>query len=164
MGQVIRPSDLGKLLGKLRRQKKKIVFTNGCFDLLHIGHVRYLKKAGKMGDILIVGLNSDSSVRKLKGQGRPILPQADRAEILAALEPVDYVVIFNQATPLDLIKKIKPNILVKGGDYRVDNIVGAGFVRSYEGKIVAVPLVKGKSTNLVIASILRRYQRSQHSA
>lgn len=164
MGQVIRQSDLRKLVSKLRRQKKRIVFTNGCFDILHLGHVKYLRKASQWGEVLIVGLNSDASVRQLKGRARPILPQADRAEILAALEPVDYVVTFNQITPLDLIKKIKPNILVKGGDYQADNIVGAQFVRSYGGKIATVPLIKSKSTNLIIDSILKRYQRTQYSA
>src|SRR3990172_1047947 len=148
MGQVVAQSRLKKLLGKLRRERKRIVFTNGCFDLLHLGHVEYLRQARKLGDLLIVGINSDASVKRLKGKARPVLPQIDRSRILAALESVDYAVIFPEDTPLELLKRIKPDILVKGGDYSADNIVGGRFVRSYGGRVKTIPLVKGKSTKL----------------
>ena len=159
MGRVVTQTRLEKVLAELRQKRNKIVFTNGCFDLLHAGHVRYMAKAKRMGDVLVVGLNSDSSVRRLKGKGRPILAQKDRGEILAALESVDYVTTFNEDTPFRLIKQVKPDILVKGADYRADNIVGAEFVRSYGGDVKTIPLVKNKSTNLLIASILRRYAK-----
>jgi len=143
----------------LRDQKKKIVFTNGCFDILHAGHVKYLKKARQMGDVLMVGLNSDSSIKRLKGVQRPILPENDRAQILAGLSSVDYVVVFREPDPFKLIRKIRPNFLVKGGDYSSDNIVGAKFVRSCGGAVKTIPLVKNKSSNLIIDTILRRYNR-----
>ena len=126
---------------------------------MHVGHVKYLAKAKRMGDILVVGLNSDSSVKRLKGKGRPILTQRDRGEILAALGSVDFVTIFKEDTPNKLIRLVRPDILVKGADYKADNIVGAEFVRSYGGEVKTIPLVKNKSTNLLIASILRRYSK-----
>ena len=159
MGRVVTRAKLKKILAELRQKRKKIVFTNGCFDLLHAGHVRYLVKAEKLGDILVVGLNSDSSVKRLKGKGRPILAQKDRGEILAALGSVDFVTIFKEDTPHKLIRLVRPAILVKGGDYKADNIVGAEFVRSYGGEVETIPLLKNKSTNLLIASILRRYAK-----
>jgi len=159
MGRVVTQAKLKKILAELRQERKRIVFTNGCFDLLHVGHVKYLAKAKRMGDVLVVGLNSDSSVRRLKGKGRPILAQKDRGEILAALESVDYVTIFKEDTPHKLIRLVRPDILVKGADYRADNIVGVEFVRSYGGEVKTIPLVKNKSTNLLIASILRRYAK-----
>jgi D-beta-D-heptose 7-phosphate kinase/D-beta-D-heptose 1-phosphate adenosyltransferase len=159
MGRVVTQTRLEKVLAELRQKRNKIVFTNGCFDLLHVGHVKYLAKAKRMGDVLVVGLNSDSSVKRLKGKGRPILAQKDRGEILAALEPVDYVTIFKEDTPNKLIRLVRPDILVKGADYKADNIVGAEFVRSYGGEVKTIPLVKNKSTNLLIASILRRYSK-----
>ena len=142
-----------------------MVFTNGCFDLLHVGHIKLLKKSKSLGDILIVGLNSDSSIKKLnrepsrrdKDDKRPILPQKDRAEILAGLESVDYVCIFNEQTPLRLIRKIQPDVLVKGGDYKMTEIVGREEVSKYGGKVVTVPLYKGKSTTGIIRSIVKRY-------
>lgn len=146
-------SELKENLKNLRKKKKKIVFTNGCFDLLHLGHIRYLKKAKEKGDILVVGLNSDSSVRKLKGAGRPLVPEKERAEILSALEFVDYVTIFSEETPANLIREIKPNVLVKGGDYSLNEIVGKDYVNSYGGKVVTVSLVKGKSTTNLIKKI-----------
>lgn len=128
---------------------KKTVFTNGCFDILHLGHVRYLQKAKRFGDILIVAVNSDSSVRRLKGKGRPIMPQKDRMEILAALECVDYVVLFNELTPAKIIRDIKPDILVKGADYKPDEIVGRQFVK----ELRTIPLVRGRSTSDIICKI-----------
>ncbi len=149
-GKVKSITSLREVLRSLRRKKKRIVFTNGCFDLLHYGHLQYLKKAKMSGDILAVGLNSDSSLRKLKGAGRPLVPEKERAEILAALEFVDYVIIFSEETPANLIHQVKPDILVKGGDYSLDEIVGRDFVQSYGGKVVTIPLVKGKSTTDLI--------------
>ena len=138
---------------KQARRGKKIVFTNGCFDVLHSGHVRYLKKARSLGDLLIVGLNSDASVKKIKGRGRPVLPEAERAEILSALEAVDFVVLFNDETPEKLIKKIVPDVLAKGADWKANDIVGADVVKGAGGKIARVRLVKGKSTTNIIEKI-----------
>ena len=132
---------------------KKIVFTNGCFDILHHGHVNYLTKAKSLGDVLVVGLNSDSSVRRLKGKNRPIVTQKNRAKVLSALASVDFVVIFNNLTPLNLIKAIKPDVLVKGGDWKTKDIVGADFVRSYGGRIKSLPYIKGFSTKDLIRKI-----------
>lgn len=129
---------------------KKIVFTNGCFDIIHIGHIRYLQEASKLGDILVVGLNSDASVRRLKGPTRPVNNQSDRAEVLCALEFVDYVIIFEEETPHELIKKIKPDILVKGGDYMRNEVIGKEIVEANGGKLVLVPFVEGKSTTGII--------------
>ncbi len=146
-------TSLREILNRLRKKKKRIVFTNGCFDLLHLGHIRYLEKAKQEGDVLVVGLNSDSSVRKLKGKGRPLVPEKERAEILSALEFVDYVTIFSEETPANLIHEIKPDVLVKGGDYSLNEIVGRDYVHSYGGKVVTVNLVKGKSTSNLIKKI-----------
>ena len=140
-------------LSKARAQGKKIVFTNGCFDILHAGHVKYLREAAKLGEVLVVGLNSDSSVKRLKGESRPVNSQEDRAEILCALGFVDYVVIFEEDTPLNLIKIIQPDVLVKGGDYTPDKVVGADFVASRGGELFLIPFVKGKSTTTIIQKI-----------
>ena len=130
--------------------RKKVVFTNGCFDILHTGHVTCLAKARQMGDLLVVGLNSDDSVRRLKGPERPINDEHSRALLLAALEAVDYVTIFEEDTPYNLICQVKPDILVKGGDYVLDNIVGADFVRQHGGQVCTIPLVEGFSTTSII--------------
>lgn len=132
---------------------KKVVFTNGCFDILHIGHIRYLQQAAKLGDILVVGLNSDSSVKRLKGEERPINTESDRAEMLSALAFVDYVVIFEDDTPLQLIKTIQPDVLVKGGDYAPDEVVGKKEVEDRGGRLVLIPFVEGKSTTNIIKKI-----------
>ncbi|MBU9725186.1 D-glycero-beta-D-manno-heptose 1-phosphate adenylyltransferase [Lachnospiraceae bacterium ASD4241] len=134
-------------------QDKKIVFTNGCFDLLHIGHVRYLQEAAKLGEILIIGVNSDSSVRRLKGENRPVNNQTDRMEILAALEYVDYVVLFDEDTPLELIKEVQPDFLVKGGDYRPDEVVGRDIVEARGGCLKLIPFIDGISTSEIIKKI-----------
>ena len=131
--KIITREQVSQIVSQLKREGRKVAFTNGCFDLLHIGHLELLEHARKLGDILIVGLNSDDSVRRLKGPQRPINTQLDRARILAALEVVDYVVIFNEDTPLELIQTIKPDFLIKGGDYSPDTIVGSAFVESYCG-------------------------------
>lgn len=136
---------------------KKIVFTNGCFDILHYGHVKYLADARKKGDILIVGLNSDASVRKIKGKNRPINPQNDRAEVLAALEAVNYVIIFNETTPLKLIASLKPDILAKGADWPKNKIVGADIVKASGGKVITIPLVKDHSSSNVIKKISKKF-------
>jgi len=135
---------------KLRASGKKICFTNGCFDIIHSGHVTYLMKAKQLADVLIVGLNSDDSVRRLKGEKRPINDQEDRAIVLSALKPVDYVVIFEQDTPFELVELIKPDIIAKGGDYTPESIVGADLVTKNGGEVVVIPLVDGKSTTSII--------------
>lgn len=136
----------------------KTVFTNGCFDLLHLGHARYLEEAKELGDVLIVGVNSDESVRKIKGANRPINPQNDRAELVASLEPVDFVTFFDEETPIELIKKIGPDIHVKGGDYRIDDLPEAEVVKSYGGEVVILNEVKGKSTSALIETICEKEQ------
>ncbi len=128
---------------------KKVVFTNGCFDLLHRGHVTYLAKAADEGDVLVLGLNDDASVRRLKGAGRPIQDEDARALVMASLDVIDMVVLFEDDTPLELIKLLMPDILVKGGDYVIDNIVGANEVISNGGKVVTIPIVEGYSTTSI---------------
>lgn len=149
---------LRTVVSKLKAKNKKIVFTNGCFDLIHAGHVKYLEKAKSFGDILIVGINSDSSMKKIKGSKRPIIAQGDRARIIAGLESVDYVSIFDETTPLRLIKAVKPDILVKGADWNLNKIVGADYIKSYGGKAVSIPLVKGRSTSDMIRKIVSRFK------
>ena len=149
---LIDKSDAAQFCENLRRDNK-IVFTNGCFDIIHAGHVRYLTTAKNFGDVLIVGLNSDSSVRKLKGASRPINNQADRAEVLLALKPVDYVIIFDELTAENLIAKVKPDIYVKGSDYNLDTLPEAKIVQSYGGRVEFVNLVAGKSTSNIIKKI-----------
>jgi D-glycero-beta-D-manno-heptose 1-phosphate adenylyltransferase len=144
-------------LDKARRAGKKIVFTNGCFDILHVGHVRYLASARSEGDLLVVGLNSDASVRSIKGDRRPLVNQDQRAEVLASLACVDYVVVFDEPDPLRLIQTLKPDILVKGADWGEENIVGAEFVKSMGGKIIRAKLVPEVSTTRIIDRIVRRF-------
>ncbi len=150
MGKVCPAEKLETTISQLKAEGKKIVFTNGCFDLLHVGHVRYLQEAKKLGDALVVGINSDASVKRLKGPTRPVQNEQDRAEILAALEAVDATVLFTEDTPENLIHKVKPDILVKGGDWKIDSIVGAPFVMSYGGKVMSLQFVDGKSTTKII--------------
>ena|SRR3989338_5724695 len=138
---------------KLKKMNKKIVFTNGCFDILHAGHVNYLSKAKSLGDILVIGLNSDSSVKKIKGKSRPVVSQTNRAILLAGLEAVDLVVIFNELTPLSIIKALKPDVLVKGGDWKKKDIVGSDFVESYGGAVKSLGYIKGLSTRGLISKI-----------
>lgn len=144
-----------------RKKGKKVVFTNGCFDIIHAGHVRYLKKARSLGDILVVGLNSDSSVKAIKGESRPIVPQNERAEVLSALSSVDRVVIFNETTPEKLIKAIRPDILAKGADWAAKDIVGADIVRKNGGKVSRITLAKGRSTTNIIKKILTLHERGR---
>ncbi|MDP2689644.1 MAG: D-glycero-beta-D-manno-heptose 1-phosphate adenylyltransferase [Deltaproteobacteria bacterium] len=154
MDKVISLKRLAEEAVKLRKKGKKIVFTNGCFDIIHAGHVRYLKKARSLGDVLVVGLNSDSSVRKIKGETRPIVPQKERAEVLSALEPVDRIVIFSDPTPRRLIEALRPDVLAKGADWAARDIVGAGTVRKAGGRVARITLAKGKSTTNIIKKIL----------
>ena len=143
-------SKIKDLVSNWKKEGKSIVFTNGCFDVLHYGHVSYLADASDLGDKMIIGLNSDSSVRRLKGETRPINGQHERAVLLAALKFVDAVVIFDEDTPENLINTIEPDFLVKGGDYTIDTIVGANFVMSYGGKVITIPLVENFSSSSII--------------
>lgn len=131
-------------------RRRKVVFTNGCFDILHCGHVTCLAHARKLGDLLVVGLNSDTSVRRIKGPDRPVNPQEARALVLAALEMVDHVVIFDEDTPYNLITRVKPDILIKGGDYETADIVGGDYVRARGGQVLTIPLVQGFSTSSIL--------------
>lgn len=151
--KIVAFSRVKALALRLRAKGKRIVFTNGCFDILHAGHVKYLEKAKSLGDVLMLGLNSDCSVKKIKGPSRPVVSQKDRAVVIASLGFVDYVTIFGDITPLSLIKMVRPHILVKGADWKVGNIVGADFVKSYGGRVVTIPLVKGRSTTGLISRI-----------
>lgn len=143
-------SALVRLVRGLKRKGKTVVFTNGCFDLLHVGHVRLLQAAKKLGDVLVVAVNSDRSVRSLgKGTGRPLVPEAERAEVVSALGAVDYVVVFGEPTPRALIRALLPDVLVKGGDWKAKEIVGGEEVRSAGGRVVVFPLVPGRSTTRI---------------
>ena len=145
--------EIAAIVDELKNKNKKIIFTNGCFDILHIGHVQYLEKAKSFGDILIIGLNSDLSVKNLKGKNRPINSQSNRAHILAALEVVDYVVIFDEDTPLKLIELIKPDILVKGSDYKGKEVIGSEIAK----ELRLVEFVQNSSTSEIIKEITKRY-------
>ncbi|OYZ22214.1 MAG: D-glycero-beta-D-manno-heptose 1-phosphate adenylyltransferase [Bdellovibrio sp. 28-41-41] len=153
MGQFY--SNSKDLLEKINaiRKNKKVVFTNGCFDLLHVGHVKYLKEAKSKGDFLIVGINADASVKRLKGPTRPIQNENDRSEILAALESVDATVIFTEDTPENLIKMVHPDVLVKGGDWKINQIVGGEFVQGYGGQVLSLVFIDGKSTTSIVSKI-----------
>ncbi|NTV50459.1 MAG: bifunctional D-glycero-beta-D-manno-heptose-7-phosphate kinase/D-glycero-beta-D-manno-heptose 1-phosphate adenylyltransferase HldE [Geobacteraceae bacterium] len=148
---------LTPLIAAEKNRGKRIVFTNGCFDLLHAGHVKYLQKARNLGDLLVLGLNSDASVRRLKGAKRPLIDQDERAHLLAALDCIDYVIVFDDDTPLKLITALKPHILAKGGDYSLDGVVGRDVVESYGGRVELVTFVEGKSTTNIIERILELY-------
>lgn len=148
---------LAAMIEKERGRGKQVVFTNGCFDLLHAGHVKYLQAARRLGDLLVLGLNSDTSVRRLKGPKRPLIGEEERAHILAALDCIDYVCLFDEDTPLELITALKPHILVKGGDYTPDGVVGKDVVESYGGRVELIPFVDGKSTTNIIEKVLERY-------
>ena len=144
---------LTEICKSLKKKRKKIVFTNGCFDIIHRGHISYLKQAKKTGDILIVGLNKDISIRRIKGPQRPINSENDRAFVLSALEMIDYIVMFADDTPLKLIKALRPDILVKGSDWALNEIVGKDILDSYGGKVKRIKLVRGRSTTNVIDKI-----------
>lgn len=149
MGKALNWNDLKAEIDRLRAEGKKIVFTNGCFDIIHIGHVRYLREAKKLGDVLVIGLNSDSSVSRIK-PGRPINTENHRSEVLSSLEMVDYVAIFSEDTPYELIKHLKPDVLVKGGDWKKEDIVGSDIVP----EVYSLPYIKGVSTTEIINKII----------
>lgn len=159
MGRLIDREELRDKLKTLHTMK--IVFTNGCFDLIHIGHIRLLNRCRQLGDIVIVGLNSDVSVRRVKGEKHPVIPEEHRAEILSAMSSVDLVVMFDEETPLELVKLIRPDVLVKGGDYSEDEIVGAEQVRSWGGEVEIFPFVEGVSTTGLINRIIESFKTEQ---
>ena len=148
--------DKERLLVKLtdwKRDNKKIVFTNGCFDLIHLGHIEVIARSADLGDILIIGVNTDNSIKRLKGKNRPIVQEISRAKQLAALEFVDAVVFFDQDTPIDLIKMINPNVITKGGDYKTDQVIGNDIVTQNNGEVVIIPLTQGYSTTSILEKI-----------
>lgn len=149
-------SELAQLAATARRDGRRIVFTNGCFDLLHIGHTRYLQEARRLGDLLIVAINSDASVSALKGPERPLVPEQERAEVLAALACVDYVTMFDAPDPGEVIAAIQPDVLVKGGDWPIERIVGREVVQARGGRVVSLPLVPGSSTTALVRRIVER--------
>ena len=151
--------DLRRIVQDLKTKGNRIVFTNGCFDLLHVGHIRYLEEAKSLGDILLVGVNSDRSVREIKGPYRPILPEEERAEVLSGLECVNYVTIFDEPTPSNLISLLLPHILVKGGDWTKEATVGWEAVEGAGGEVVILSFVEGSSTSHLIETILKRYEK-----
>jgi D-glycero-beta-D-manno-heptose 1-phosphate adenylyltransferase len=156
MGEIVSLDKAMSIRESLRRDNKKIVFTNGTFDLLHRGHVEYLLKAREMGDVLFVGLNSDESVRSVKGDGRPVIHEEDRAFLLANLVCVDYVIIFTEDIPLNLIRSLIPDVLVKGADWPVEKIVGKDIVEQHGGTVVTIELTPGRSSTSLIETILKR--------
>ncbi len=156
-GKICNREELKKEIEQLRGEGKKIVFTNGCFDILHVGHARYLKEARKNGDVLVIALNSDLSVKALKGEKRPLIPEQERAEMVASLEVVDFVTIFSEATPLTLIEFLRPDVLVKGGDWAEENVVGREAVARWGGKTVIAPEIKGASTTNIVEKIRMVY-------
>jgi rfaE bifunctional protein nucleotidyltransferase chain/domain len=153
MKRVLNREEASKLIEDLKKQGKQVVFTNGCFDILHVGHMTYLEEAKEFGDYLFVGVNSDESVKRLKGPTRPINNEVDRAELLAGLKAVDYTVIFTEDTPVELIGVLKPSIHVKGGDYKKEDLPETKVVESYGGRVEIVSLVEGKSTSNVVKKI-----------
>lgn len=155
MTKVVNRQALIRERDRLRREGKRVVFTNGCFDLLHPGHVRYLTEARSLGDVLVVGLNGDRSVRALKGEGRPILNQEERSEVIAALEAVDFVVVFDEETPKELVAELLPDVLVKGGDWPIDQIIGRVEVEAAGGRVFSLHYIEGSSTSDIIERVSR---------
>ena len=150
--------EIALIAEDLQGQGEKVVFTNGCFDILHAGHVQYLEEAKSLGEVLIVGLNSDDSVRRLKGETRPVVPEEERAIVLAALACVDYVVIFEEDTPYELIRDIQPDVLVKGGDWQASEIVGSDIVLAKGGEVRSLPFRAGVSTTAIVTRLMGRAQ------
>ena len=163
MGELVLPAELIKNLDALRHHGKRIVFTNGCFDILHAGHSRYLAAARAEGDVLVVGLNSDRSVRQIKGPRRPIIAQHQRADVLAGLACVEYVVLFDESDPGQLIRSIEPDVLVKGADWAESTIVGAQFVKARGGRVRRIELLPGSSTSIIIERILDHFTKEPAS-
>lgn len=154
-GKIVSRDQLRAERARLRASGRRLVFTNGCFDILHVGHVRYLAEARRLGDALLVAINSDAAVRELKGEGRPIITEAERAEMLAALSAVDYVTVFDDLSPRSLIAEVLPDVLVKGGDYALDEIHGREEVEAAGGRVLSLPFIEGASTSGVIERIKR---------
>ena len=157
MGEILTRDTLIMRRQAWKRNGKTVVFTNGCFDLLHPGHIRLLEQARALGDLLVVGINSDASVRRLKGEKRPLVPEAERAEVLAALEAVDCVTVFDEPTPRDLIQALLPDVLVKGGDWGPDEIVGREEVEAAGGRVASIPFVEGYSTTALIERMVKDF-------
>lgn len=155
-GKIGELHEIETIVAKAKQDGKQVVFTNGCFDLLHRGHLHLLREAKKLGDLLVVALNSDSSVRKIKGAERPILPESERAELIAALEMVDYVTLFDEPDPYAAIKALRPDVLVKGGDWSKDDIVGADIVQGEGGRVAVIPYLKGYSTTEIIGRMCKK--------
>lgn len=155
--KVKRRSVLKNVISELKSAGKTVVFTNGCFDILHVGHVRYLETARALGDCLVVAINTDDTVKRLKGECRPLVPEFERAELVAALECVDYVTLFSEDTPAEIISYLQPDIHVKGGDYAADDLPEAAAVKAYGGRIEIVPFIKGRSTTNLITRVLESY-------
>lgn len=156
--KIVSLDELKNIVSTLKKEGKCIVFTNGCFDLLHLGHVQYLQKAKEYGDILVVAINSDASVKAIKGNKRPLIPQNDRAAILSALSCIDYVIIFEEHDPVRIISELMPDVLIKGGDYQLNEIKGSEIVTSAGGKVLTIPEIKGKSTTNLIQTIIEKYK------
>lgn len=163
MSKITPRNELKTTVDRLKREGKKVVFTNGCFDILHAGHTRYLREARKLGDALILALNSDSSVRSIKGPMRPIVPEAERAEVVGALDSVDYVTVFDELTPLELIEFLRPDVIVKGGDWAEKDIVGAETVRKWGGRVAIMPEIEGASTTNIIDKVLQVYRSADEA-
>jgi len=157
MDKILDRTSLKKKLDALRQEGKKIAFTNGCFDLLHVGHVRYLKEARKTADVLVLALNSDSSVHAIKGSKRPLVPEQERAEVLSALECIDFITIFSESTPLELIVLLQPDVLIKGGDWAEEQVVGRNEIRQWGGRVEIIPEVVGRSTTNIVDKVLAVY-------
>jgi len=158
LSKIVQRGDLAQTMKAVRASGEKIVFTNGCFDILHVGHVRYLAAAKSEGNILVVGLNSDKSVKSIKKENRPIIPQEQRAEVLSSLWCVDYVTLFDESDPLSLIEAVQPDVLVKGADWPEEEIIGADFVKANGGRVVRVSVVPGVSTSRIIQQIIKKCQ------
>ena len=158
-GKIRRRSELRDTVKRLQSEGKTVVFTNGCFDIMHVGHVRYLEEARALGDCLIVGVNTDDSVKMRKGDKRPIVSQFERAEVVAALACVDYVALFSEETPCEIVEELRPDIHVKGGDYTLDQMPEAKVVQDYGGKVMLIPLVEGYSTTKIVDRILEITER-----
>ncbi|MGE5362954.1 MAG: D-glycero-beta-D-manno-heptose 1-phosphate adenylyltransferase [Bacteroidota bacterium] len=158
MKNILTREEIAEVRKALKKSGKKVVFTNGCFDILHAGHVDYLNKARALGDVLIVGMNSDSSIKRIKGENRPVIPEAERAYLVANLRAVDYVTLFDEDTPGELIDVLIPDFLVKGGDWSIDNIVGRSVVEANGGQVKTINFVNDQSTSKIISSILEKYR------
>ncbi len=158
MAEIIQINKINELSSKLKKEGKTIVFTNGCFDIVHAGHVDYMEKAKILGDVLVVGVNSDNSVKRIKGEKRPIVDIKNRLRLLQGLSVIDYLCVFEEDTPLELIKNVSPNVLVKGEDWKDKGVVGEDFVKTYGGKVELIKLLPGISTSIIIDKIVNTYK------